>query len=138
MLDSGAFSVWNKGISIDLDAYITYCLKHPYIAYYVNLDVIPGSVSDMASLSSGAISKACEEGWKNYLTMLKKLPIGKVIPVFHQGDDYKWIKKYIDHGCTYIGISPSNDRTTKQKVAWLKEVQQHIGDKKGNPIIRTH
>lgn len=27
-----------------------------------------------------------------------------VLPVFHYGEDFKWLRKYIDQGCSYIGI----------------------------------
>jgi hypothetical protein len=138
ILDSGAFSVWTKGITIDLDAYIAFCRKHPYISYYVNLDVIPGKPNDAHSLRFGAIDKACEQGWENYVHMTKRMPLQKVIPVFHQGESLRWLKRYVDYGCSYIGISPANDRTTHDKIQWLKEVRKEIGDKEGNPIVRTH
>lgn len=150
MLDSGAFSVWTKGISIDLEEYIAFCKRHPDTSYYVNLDVIPGKPGQKITgaewrpkgLTSrnGAppeIEKACRLSWDNYLRMGDTLPANKVIPVFHRGDDFKWLEKYLDHGVKYIGLSPLTDRTTKQKFQWLKEVEQRTVSN-GKVNVRMH
>ncbi|MFA5152177.1 MAG: hypothetical protein WC554_06460 [Clostridia bacterium] len=137
ILDSGAFTVWSKGTKIDVDEYIKFCQKNSWITYYVNLDVIPGSFGVVAKPKQ--IQASCEEGWSNYLKMLKKLPIEKVIPVFHQGDDPTWLKKMIDIGAKYVGISPANDRTVGGKLAWMRgTVKPIVIDKSGEPIVGMH
>lgn len=138
MLDSGAFSVWNRGESIDLDAYIEFCKQNPTCPLYVNLDVIPGKPNDVKSLTLGSIEDACKRGWANYLRMIEVLPQDKVIPVFHQGDNIRWLLKYIDIGAPYIGVSPANDRTTDQKARWLNTVKEVIAPDDSPPIVKTH
>lgn len=157
MLDSGAFGVWNRGAVIDVDHYIDFCVAHPEVSYYVNLDVIPGKPGkregrDAGTLQDGStllprtthkdVEAACQAGWQNYLKMLKHLPMEKVIPVFHQDDGFHWLDKYMQFGTPYLGISPANDRkpTTAlgSKGNWLSEVKKKIFDKQGNPLIRTH
>lgn len=139
LLDSGAFSVWNRGESIDLDAYIAFCDAHriPDI-YYVNLDIIPGRPNDVKSKTPSSIEAACQGGWDNYQKMLKTLPFEKVVPVFHQGDGIQWLEKYLKFGTPYIGISPANDMTTEQKLAWIRSLQGHLFDSSGNQTIKTH
>lgn len=138
ILDSGAFSVWNRGETIDLDEYIRFCSDAPTCSYYVNLDIIPGKPNDVKSKTPALIESACQGGWDNYQKMLKTLPLEKVIPVFHQGDSFNWLERYLNFGTPYIGISPANDRTTVQKLLWLDEVQKYIFDSQGNPIVKTH
>jgi hypothetical protein len=138
ILDSGAFSVWNNGASIDLDAYIEFCAKYPHVSYYVNLDVIPGLPNQKRTLNPASVDESCKKGWDNFKQMSKHLPADKVIPVYHQNDDVKWLKRYLKEGVKYIGISPANDRTTKQKMKWLKEVEKTIGLGGGELKVKTH
>lgn len=138
ILDSGAFSVWNRGETIDLDQYIQFCVDHADCSYFVNLDIIPGKPNDVKSKTPSLIESACQGGWDNYQRMIKRLPLEKVVPVFHQGDSYDWLEKYLDFGTPYLGISPANDRTTEQKMTWLAEVKKYIFDSAGRPIVKTH
>lgn len=138
MLDSGAFAVWNRGRAVDLDQYIQFCLDNE-ASSYVCLDVIPGRPNQTASLTAAALAEACEGSWRNYQEMKAAgIPQDKLIPVFHQNDDFRWIKRYLDDGVTYLGVSPANDRTTKQKLRWLTDVRRHLCGRDGNPVIRTH
>lgn len=136
MLDSGAFAVWNRGKTVDLDAYIQFCKENENCSYYVALDVIPGRPGFVPRDEDR--EKSCQMSWDNYQKMLKTLPIEKVIPVFHQNENFKWLDKYLDFGTPYVGISPANDKTTGQKLAWLKQVKKHIFDTAGQPIVKTH
>src|SRR3990167_7025894 len=138
LLDSGAFSVWNSGETIDLNAYIQFCVENPGCSYFVNLDVIPGKPNDVKSMTDEIIEASCKKGRDNYHQMLRHLPGEKVIPVFHQSDSFKWLERYIDFGAPYVGISPGNDRTTDQKMGWLMEVKKIICNSQGQPVIKTH
>lgn len=139
MVDSGAFTVWSKGLKIDFDAYIDFCRQAPDADYYVNLDVIPGTPGSIDSTKPGDIQDACRQSWKNYQKMLKYLPIEKVIPVFHQHDRPEWLEKYLTFGTPYIGVSPANDRTTSQKLGWMnRDVIERVTDSSGKPIVKTH
>ncbi len=153
ILDSGAFSVWSQGSTVDLHAYLEFCHKHPDTTYFVSLDVIPGRPNNKASLTKDAIEEACRQGWRNYKSMIAELPKEKVIPVFHQNDDFKWLDKYLNFGAPYIGISPANDSRTNSiqikrrgliqqpqntKTEWMERVRPFIFDKAGRPIVKTH
>ncbi|RLF30300.1 MAG: hypothetical protein DRN14_00145 [Thermoplasmata archaeon] len=140
MMDSGAFSVWTKGSEVDLDAYIEFCKDHlDVIDVIVALDVIPGRPGDKASLTRENIETSCELGWKNYQRMLKAgLPVEKVLPVFHQNDDFKWLRRFIRRGVPYFGISPANDRTSYQRQLWLDQCMRIVCDDKGMPKAKFH
>lgn len=101
ILDSGAYSIHNSGKEVSIDRYIDFCLEHPDISYYVSLDHIP---SNQGVRSKEILSEACEKSWENYLRIIEELPKEKVIPVFHKGEDFRFLRRYIDFGCDYIGI----------------------------------
>ena len=138
MLDSGAFAVWTRGMDVDLEAYIRFCQEYPDVSYYVNLDVIPGKPNDIMSMTDKNIESACQQGWENYQYMLDTLPLEKVIPVFHQGDDPRWLVKMVEFGAPYVGISPANDRTTSQRSKWLTGIKKHVTDSKGKALVKMH
>jgi len=135
LLDSGAFSAWNNGKAIDLDHYIAFIKANiEHIEHYVNLDVIPGEFGRTPSPSEVEVS--AEQGWANMLRM--EAEGLRPIPVFHMGEQFKWLRRMVEHGCPYIGISPANDRPTKAKAVWLDRVFDQITDAAGWPLVRTH
>jgi len=135
MLDSGAFSAWNSGTAIDLDQYIAYIKAHAeFIDYYVALDVIPGSFG--VTPSPEEVEVSAQKSWNNLLYMQSEGL--EPVPVFHMGEQFKWLRRMVEHGCKYIGISPANDRTTSAKREWLDRVFDEITDKDGWPIVKTH
>jgi len=136
VLDSGAFSAWRQRAPIDVMDYIEFCKEYgKYFVHIVNLDSIPGKGFGIKP-TPDEVELSAQIGWDNLLTM-QKHGINPM-PVFHQGEQLKWLFKLIEHGCDYIGISPANDRTTKQKTDWLDQVFSVICDKDGWPIIKTH
>lgn len=134
-LDSGAFSAWNSGTEIDLDHYIAFIKANiEHLDYYVNLDVIPGSFGVVPTAAE--VEASAEASWQNMLLM--EAEGLKPIPVFHMGEQFKWLRRMVEHGCEYIGISPANDRTTAAKRVWLDRVFHEITDAAGHPVVRTH
>ena len=97
MLDSGAFSAWNQGVSISLKDYIDFCLENiEVIDFIVNLDVIPGK-GPFIKVTKKDIENSAYEGWKNYETMLDAgIPKEKLIHVFHQGESMDWLERMVD------------------------------------------
>lgn len=135
LLDSGAFSAWNAGAQVDLDDYIRFIRENiDYVSAYVNLDVIPGQPGRVPNPAEVEASAA--QGWANMLYM-EGCGLNP-IPVFHQGEQFKWLERMVKHGCEYIGISPANDRSTQQKQLWLDRVFSSICDEDGYPVVKTH
>ena len=139
LLDSGAFSAWNKGTPINLDGLIQYAKDNAdVIDNIVALDVIPGSPG-YKDIPDEEREDAAARGYDNYKYMLKKgLPKEKVIVVFHQGDNFYWLEKLRDEGVPYIGLSPANDRVTPEKMAWLDECMFYATDRNGLPLQKWH
>lgn len=123
ILDSGAFSVWSKGDTVPLEDYAKFCvgfrdlLPKEIELSVVNLDVLPGKWGFVPSAKD--IADSAEKGWQNML-YLESLGL-KVIHVFHQHEDFAILDKLKAHS-DYIGISPANDVSMKEKMDWLNKV----------------
>ena len=132
--DSGAFTVWNKGGTIDVNEYakkLVQLLQHFDMS--ANLDVIPGKKGMAASDITKKITEdAAAAGFRNYRILCSYLDaegfdsINRVMPIYHQGESMDWLKKMLDEGCTYIGVSPSNDYQTPQRQHWLDDVFDYL------------
>lgn len=117
MLDSGAFSVWNSGKTIQLDDCVAFCLQSPQVAVYVNLDVIPGK--------GVGVEEAAKQGWQNYRRMIRALPPDKVMPVYHEGEDIRWLHKYLDGGAKYVGLGGFSSDGEK-RFRWVSSLRKEL------------
>ncbi len=86
ILDSGAFSVWNNGGTVDLFAYTLFAKRlrealPPEVELnVVNLDVLPGRVGERPTDEQR--EQSAIDGWSNMLEIEKEGL--KVIHVYHQ------------------------------------------------------
>lgn len=133
-LDSGAFSVWAAGKTIDIRAYMLFArqirerLPAEIELNVVNLDVLPGKFGQTPTDIQR--EKSAQQGWNNMLTLeAEEL---KVIHVYHQHENIKWLEQMRQHS-DYIGISPANDVSMKQKLGFMDRTYAHIKD-----TIKTH
>lgn len=139
ILDSGAFSVWSNGGSIDIEEYAKFCvdfkaLLDPEIELnIVNLDVLPGVWGHVPAKEE--IEKSAEQGWQNMLFLESKGL--KVIHIFHQHEDFAILDKLKKHS-DYIGISPDNSVSMKEKLNWMNQVFSYIKDDITKGSLRTH
>lgn len=138
-LDSGAFSAHTKGVEIDVDEYIEYINERDeYLTCYAQLDTIPGEFGKPKTKEQ--LEEAPEKTWQNYLYMVERVKSPeKLIPVFHQGEDFKHLIRMLEHKprIEYIGISPANDVSTPRKEAWIRECFKII-KQSSNPNVKTH
>jgi len=141
--DSGVFSTWSQGNEVDINAYAEFYKDQNDIwKYFVNCDVIPGTPGHIPT--DQEVEESAQKGWDNWMTLLDAgLPAEKVIHVFHQNEDLKWLEKLMDFQDKYvkdgyIGISPANDRTPHQRMLWLDQVMPYICNKDGSARIKFH
>lgn len=99
MLDSGAYSAWHSGKSIDIDALIEES-KSPYWKESVCLDVIGNS----------------EKSVENSLYMKSKG--SPSFPVFHIGDPWEHLKEYCDK-FPKVGLSCRFGEAENISLKWL-------------------
>lgn len=119
IIDSGAFSLWNTGKSVDRQKLLTFYkgIKTNKEIHFINLDVIPAKRGRKPTKKEAKI--ACEQGWQNYL-WFKKNGI-QTLPVFHQDDDFDYLYKIMKEN-VYFCVSPANDSSTKVRMKWLDSV----------------
>lgn len=150
MLDSGAFTHYQnskkKGIILTdkdiydyTDTYIEYLNEHgENIDCFVGVDSVP----DPENVDQSFAQKT----WENYLYMWERLKPSirhKLIPVFHYGEDWKWMKKYLEHvhpdgsRVEYLGLAISLEGTRKVRINWGQEAMSIIRAS-SNPNIKTH
>lgn len=142
-IDSGAFSAHTKGKHVDVDEYINFMNEiDDYVHIFAQVDKIPGVFGQPKTPQQ--LLDAPRESWENYLYMKDKVKsVDKLIPVFHQGEDFKWLVNMLEythedgHHIPYIGISPANDVSVTSKTKWLLEVFRII-KKSSNPDVKTH
>ena len=135
MLDSGAFSAWTLQQPIDVKDYIKWIKDHSDLLHsIISLDTIPGRFGQKRTRAD--VDHAAAETYKSHQA-IKDAGISG-IPVFHRGESFKWLERYIKDGETYIGISPLVDSSEHIKRQWLDQVFSVITDSKGWACIKTH
>jgi len=140
LLDSGAFSAWTKGKTVDIDGFAKFCLTlqdHPAVQGIANLDVIPGAYGKIPD--SDEVERSAKKGWENYQYLLSRgVRKDKLIHIYHQGEHETWLDLLVEEGGPYIGISPANDRKTDQKIMWLDRIMPKLIDNQGYPKKKFH
>lgn len=136
MLDSGAFSAWNINKTVNIKEYVELCKKYKdKIDLIVNLDVIPPK---NVIKTKEIFEESAKNGYRNYYYMVKKgISENKLIHVFHNGEDFKWLIKMIKE-IPYIGLSPMVNKTTNEKAIWLDKCMDIILKKSGTPKVKFH
>lgn len=118
LIDSGAFTAWNKGKEISMYQYLRFCKTLPDDCIFVNLDVIPKTGS-----SQNDVDICCEKSYDNYIHLKDHLK--NVLPVYHYKDHIEWAFKYLEH-TDYIGVSPANDTEEEVKQLFLNHCFLHL------------
>ncbi len=127
MIDSGAFSAYNLGKSIDLDAYCTWLHENMgWIDSYINLDKL-----DPHNLEDGA-----RQGWENYRHMRRRGL--RPIPVLHAGENVDWLHRYLDDGADYVALAAVAFIPKKHTDAWYAAVWDHLVTADGSPAVKVH
>jgi hypothetical protein len=135
LLDSGAFSAWNQGTSIDLNKYIRFLREYEkHLFSYVVLDVLPSGQESARTVEANERGAELSDINQQRMKDAGLSPI----PVFHQGESFKWLERMLKNGEGYIGVSSRKDLTHRQVIPWLDDVWSILADNKGRPIVKTH
>lgn len=132
MLDSGAYSAWTKDQPIDLRRYIKFIkANYDYLSTYVVLDVLPAGHESLRT--SQAVEDAAAQSFRNYEVMLDAGI--DPIPVFHQGEDFKWLERMLKLGVKYVGLSTRKDLLVfeRKQREWLDKCFSILPED-----VRTH
>lgn len=143
LLDSGAFTAWNKGEETTVDD-----VKRKYSRFIekagdlfeeiwgINLDVIPGEKGRDPTLDE--LKRAVEVSDVNFEILVKEF--GDIIlPVYHQGESTERLAEcvaQVDGKSNYICVSPRNDLAEGLRVNWSRDAHAELNRKW--PHIMTH
>lgn len=142
-VDSGAHSAHTKGVKLDLKEYMGFVNDNiDKIYVYVQVDKIPGVY--LMPKTPQDFLEAPKLSWENYLEMREnsKDP-DKLIPVFHMGEDLKWLEQMCNYEFSdgkhipYIGLSPRGDVSLQAKYDFSASCFAVIQRSK-NPNVKTH
>ena len=141
-VDSGAFTAHTKGAELDVDSYIKWMnSEDTKISVFAQVDKIPGTFGQPKTKEE--LLEAPKLSWENYLYMRGKcVSPDKLLPVFHMGEDYKWLHnmlEFTDNGkhIPYICLSPANDSRVPDKMKFLYKCYDII-EHSSNPDVKTH
>jgi len=126
LLDSGAFSAYNKKTTIDIDAYGKFAQENAqHLTRAINLDLIYPQDPEYSA----------EKSHENFLYLKDTYGVN-TMPVFHYGESIKWLDKMLEE-TDYIGLSASMT-SLRDGLAWYSNVWQYITDRNGYPIAKFH
>lgn len=126
-LDSGAFSAFTKGISVDLKQYCRYIKANEDIIEKVD-GILCASVLD----GIGDPLKT----YQNQLAMEKEGV--RPLPCFHYGEDERYLEWYISK-YEYITLGGMVPISTGQLFIWLDRLwSKYLTDGSGRPKVRVH
>ena len=135
MLDSGAFSSWTKQEPIAIEDYIVFVRAvGRYLWTYVSLDEIPDARGRPRTFAD--VEAAATGSYRNLRTMQDAGL--KPLPVFHQGEDIKWLERMLADGQDYVGVSSAKNYPRPKQQEWLDIVFSVLTDDEGYPLVRGH
>lgn len=142
-VDSGAFTAWTKGKTINVDEYIDWINKNnKYINLYGQIDYIPGDIVNGATKEE--VEEAAKKTWENYLYMRPKMknPEG-LLYTFHVGEPYQYLKQALEwtdengNYIPYIALGGMVGKTREVKESFLEQCFTII-KQSSNPNVKVH
>ena len=84
-IDSGAFSAWTLGKSIDINEYISFINEYKdFITIAASVDSIPGNPKSSQLASQEEVEKSASITWENFLYMRSKMDdVDKLLYTYH-------------------------------------------------------
>lgn len=126
-LDSGAFSAFTLGVTIDLPTYCAYINQNRDI-WRVEDGVVMASVLD-----------GIGDPLQTYRNQLHMESLGaKPLPCFHAGEDERYLEHYVQN-YEYITLGGMVGSSTKQLCVWLDRIwERYLTDGSGRPRLKVH
>ena len=143
-IDSGAFSAWTKGVSINVDDYINFINQYQeYFTVYASVDNIPGEPKASNTATQKEVDESADKTWQNFLYMRSKVnDPDKLLCTFHCGESFEHlinILEYSDeHGpIKYLGLGGMVGKSDFVLKGFLLKCFDIIS-KSSNPNIKVH
>ena len=137
-LDSGAFTAWTKGVTVNVDDYVKFINEYgDCIDYFGQLDVIPiGNKTEV-------VEKSAKETLENYYDMISRINYkDKLVYTFHVGEPIEYLIEALKWGSEHkdimkriaLGGLVKKNKATKE--AFMKRVFPII--KQYYPEVKVH
>jgi hypothetical protein len=126
-LDSGAFSAFTLGVTIDLPTYCDYIKR--------NADII--RVEDGAVMAS--VLDGIGDPLQTYRNQLSMEALGaKPLPCFHYGEDERYLEWYVKN-YDYITLGGMVGKSSEVLIKWLDRIwDKYLVDGSGYPRLKVH
>ena len=125
VLDNGAFSVWKRGIDLDVDEYIDWVdmwHKHPGFDWALIPDVIEGTEEENDRML---------DVWPDHI---------RGVPVWHMHESIERLKR-LCYERPFVALGSSGEWPTPGTMKWwdrMSEAMDAICDVQGRPLCRLH
>lgn len=132
-MDSGAFSMFSVGATVDLGAYADFINDNKdWIHIASNVDEI-GANKEAESYDN-------QKTLERLIKPPKGVPLDQYLcPVHHARDDDKWLRKYIAEGYPYIFLGGMVAESTAYLRGWLDHVwDKYLTHKDGTSKLKIH
>lgn len=138
-MDSGAFTAWTQGATIDVDEYCNYINENgKYVDYFGQLDTIP-----KVGCSLEEADFAAKSTLENYFLMVSKVKYPeKVVFTFHVGEPIKYLEEALQWGAKnrdkmkMIAIGGMVKKTANDKNSVISRAFDAV--KKYYPEVKVH
>ena len=120
-LDSGAFSAFTQGVTIDIGRYCDYCHRNADI---VEFPSVLDAIGD------------CDGTWRNQMEMERRGV--RPLPCYHYGEPTEVLDHYVAN-YDYITIGGMVPISTPQLKIWLDRIwAEHLTHPDGTPKVKVH
>lgn len=141
-VDSGAYSMWTRGVSVDVDAYIKWINdRADYIDLFGQIDAIPGTKQ---GATSEQVKEAAEKTWNNYLYMRERVKYpDRLLYTFHVGEPVSYLRQALEwtdengKHIPYIALGGMVGKTLETRRNFLNLCYSII-QKSSNPNVKVH
>jgi hypothetical protein len=134
-MDSGVFPAWGRGQQIDIKAYCAFIKRNAaYLDCYASVDFIPGEFGKPVTREE--VEFSAKLSYDNHQKM--KGWGFTPIPIFHQGERFEWLERYLKDGEPYIGIATRKDLAGNVQREWLDHCFTMLTNADGIPFVKTH
>lgn len=142
-IDSGAFTAWTKGVTINVEEYVQYINNiTEYLTLFGQVDTIAGTLDTVPTLKEQ--EEASIKTWENYLYMYTHLKEpDKCVYTFHIGENYKYLKQALEwknskgEHFKYMALGGTVGKPVQDKINWFKKVWTIIKSS-SNPNVKVH
>lgn len=142
-IDSGAFSAWTKGTTIDVDEYINWLNERKdYIYLFGQVDSIPGNIK--TGHTTEQVYEAAQSTWNNFLYMYERVENKEgLLYTVHVGEPLTFLQQALEwrdkngQALKYIALGGMVGKNKTLKENFISQCYEVI-KRSSNPNVKVH